>query len=132
MSAGLAGHSRSGDQTQRQANQQTLQVSRYFVEAIVSAITIISVSLFHSIGSNAGGDDKAAPSRGWMGSFTSLFMQALFNVSVIVSNVVVKYTAPNTVSTATVGAIKCYTAADPWRIGLQVSCCCPSLPLKLM
>ena len=56
-----------------------------------------------------------------MGSFTSLFMQALFNVSVVVSNVVVKYTAPNTVTTATCGAIKCFTAADAWRVGLKVS-----------
>ena len=72
-----------------------------------------------------------------MGSFTSLFMQALFNVSVIVSNVVVKYIAPNTVTTATCGAIKCFTAADAWKVGLKVSLylsnapslCCASLPL---
>jgi len=60
-------------------------------------------------------------SRGWMGSFTSLFMHALFNVSIIVSNVVVKYTAPNTITTMTCGAIKCLTATDAWRLGLPVS-----------
>jgi len=56
-----------------------------------------------------------------MGSFTSLFMHALFNVSIIVSNVVVKYTAPNTTTTMTCGAIKCLTATDAWRLDLPVS-----------
>lgn len=55
-----------------------------------------------------------------MGSFTSLFMQALFNVTVSVTNVVMKYTAPNTVTTLTCGAVKCFTATDGWRAGLKV------------
>lgn len=69
----------------------------------------------------SGGSDKVSTTGGWMGSFTSLFIHALFNVSVIVSNVVVKYTAPNTVTTVTCGAIKCFTATDAWRLGLPVS-----------
>lgn len=47
-------------------------------------------------------------------------MQALFNVAVTVTNVVVKYTAPNTVTTMTCRAIKCFTATDGWRAGLKV------------
>ena len=56
-----------------------------------------------------------------MGSFTSLFIQALFNVTVTVTNVVTKYTAPSKVTTMTCGAIKCFTAADGWKAGLRVS-----------
>ena len=55
-----------------------------------------------------------------MGSFTSLFVQALFNVTITVTNVVTKYTAPNTITTMTCRAIKCFTAADGWRAGLRV------------
>lgn len=61
-----------------------------------------------------------------MGSFTSLFMQALFNVTLTVNNVVVKYIAPQTITTMTCGAIKCFTASDGWRVGLQV--CMPCIP----
>ena len=47
-------------------------------------------------------------------------MQALFNVTIMVTNVVIKYTAPNTVTTMTCGAIKCFTAAEGWKAGLNV------------
>ena len=65
-----------------------------------------------------------------MGSFTSLFIQALFNVTVTVTNVVMKYTAPNTVTTMTCRAIKCFTAAEGWRAGLRVKAftCLSHLP----
>ena len=56
-----------------------------------------------------------------MGSFTSLFMQALFNTSVSINNIVVKYKAPYTLSTLTCGALKLFTAADAWRLAVQVS-----------
>lgn len=59
-----------------------------------------------------------------MGSFTSLFMQALFNTSVSIKNIVVKYKAPHTQSTLTCGALDLYTAAGAWRLAIKVSCCC--------
>lgn len=59
-----------------------------------------------------------------MGSFTSLFMQALFNTSVSIKNIVVKYRAPQTLSTLTCGALDVYTAAGAWRLALKVSRCC--------
>ena len=47
-------------------------------------------------------------------------MQALFNVSVTINNVVAKFMAPNTISTLTCGAIRCFTAIDSWRATLRV------------
>ena len=72
-------------------------------------------SLWHNAGASgvtAGG--------GWMGSFTSLFMQALFNTSISIRNIVVKYRAPDTLSTLTCGALKLYTAADSWQLAVKV------------
>lgn len=51
-------------------------------------------------------------------------MQALFNTSVSIKNIVVKYKAPHTLSTLTCGALNLYTAADAWRLALKVMHLC--------
>lgn len=65
------------------------------------------------------GVSEAAPGGGWMGSLTTLFMQALFNTSVSIKNIIVRYVAPHTTSAVTCGALSFYTATDGWRLGLK-------------
>ena len=60
-----------------------------------------------------------------MGSITSLLLRTLFNVSVTVNNLVVKFVTPRAVATLTCQSIHLQTAADGWRAKLVVrSCTC--------
>ncbi|KAK9830052.1 hypothetical protein WJX72_009438 [[Myrmecia] bisecta] len=63
--------------------------------------------------------DLLGSTGGWMGSFTSMLLRTLFNISVTVNNVVVKYLAPTSVATLTCQSIHAYTAADNWEANLQ-------------
>ena len=55
-----------------------------------------------------------------MGSLTNLLLRTLFNVSISVNNLVVKYLAPTSVATLTCQSIVMRTAADGWQAGLEV------------
>jgi hypothetical protein len=75
----------------------------------------------------AGGEETAG--GGWLGSITSLLLRALFNVSVRINNLVVKYLAPTSVATLTCQSIHVHTALDGWQANLSV--CLSSLSFSL-
>lgn len=69
-------------------------------------------------------DQEDAAGSGWLGSFTSLLLHTLFNVSIKVNNVVVKYLAPTSVATLTCQSFHISTATDAWQTQVRV---CPLL-----
>lgn len=56
-----------------------------------------------------------------MGSITSLLLRTLFNVSVAIQNVVIKYVTAEAVATMTCHSIEMNTASDNWQADLKVS-----------
>lgn len=67
----------------------------------------------------AGGELDGGAST-WIGSLTSLLLRVLFNVSITVNNVVVKYVAPSAVATLTCQSLHIRTATDAWQTEVAV------------
>ena len=81
---------------------------------------------------SAGHPEQAEPllSGGWMGSLTNLLLRTLLDVSVSVSNAVVKLHAHQTAATLMSKRVHIITAAGDWLSDLEVrqptltSACC--------
>ena len=71
----------------------------------------------------AGGSEQVEPllSGGWLGSLTNLLLRTLLDVSVSVSNAVVKLQAHQTAATLMSKRIHIITAAGDWLSDLGVS-----------
>lgn len=72
---------------------------------------------------NAGRSEQVEPllSGGWMGSLTNLLLRTLLDVSVSISNAVVKLQACQTAATLMSRRIHIITAAGDWLSDLEVS-----------
>ena len=64
---------------------------------------------------------------GWMGTLTNLLLRTLLDVSVTVSDTVIRLCTPDTSATLTSQHMQLSTAAGDWKAGLQVmsSLICP-------
>ena len=58
---------------------------------------------------------------GWMGTLTNLLLRTLLDVSVTVSNTVVKLCTPHESAILTSQHMQLSTAAGDWKAGLQVN-----------
>lgn len=73
-------------------------------------------------GAGAGYSEASEPllGGGWMGSLTNLLLKTLLDVSVTVSNTVVKLRTPHAAANLTSQYIQMSTAAGDWKADLQV------------
>ena len=67
------------------------------------------------------GSNQDTQSSSWLGSITSLLLRTLFNVSIVVQNVVVKHLGRTEVATLTCHSIQMHTATDGWQATVDVS-----------
>lgn len=65
----------------------------------------------------AEGDDGSGGGSSWLGSF---LQQALSNIRVVVSNMVLKYIAPTATATFTCKHVRLFSAEDDWQSRLIV------------
>lgn len=98
-------------------------------EAAATAARRASGAAAEAAGAAAEGEEGGGGSAGggWLGSF---LQQALSNIRVVVSNLVLKYIAPEATATFTCKHVRLCSADDDWQSRLMVrmaALCCPAL-----